>query len=82
MTTERGQTNDSLVQLHNALMWRCNHRTRLETDRKGDPLAESHSVLEVWKNVHRVNGVRQTETHTAESAVSEPRAFEVQMANG
>jgi hypothetical protein len=67
----------SLVQTHSALMWRYKHRTRLETDREGDLLSKSHSVLKVWKNVHRVNGV----AHTAESAVSEPGASEVQMAN-
>lgn len=31
-------------------------------------------------NVHRVSGVRQTEKHTAESAVSEPRACKAEMA--
>jgi hypothetical protein len=31
-------------------------------------------------NVHEVNDVRQTEIHTAEPPVPEPRAFEFEMA--
>jgi hypothetical protein len=48
---------------------------------------ESHSILARWRNsfsqlfnVHGVNDVRQTEIHTAETLVPEPRAFEVEMA--
>jgi len=33
-------------------------------------------------NVHEVNDVRQTEIHTAEPLVPEPRAFEFEMAIG
>ena len=48
---------------------------------------DSHSILARWRNpfsqlfnVHGVNDVRQTEIHTAETLVPEPRAFEVEMA--
>jgi len=33
-------------------------------------------------NVHGVNGVRQTGVHTADTLVSEPTAFEVEIAVG
>jgi len=49
--------------------------------------ADSHGILARWNNhfsqllnVHRVNDVRQTETHTAEPLVPEPSAFEVELA--
>ena len=32
------------------------------------------------RNVHQVNGIRQIETHTSVSAVSEPRASEAELA--
>ena len=47
----------------------------------------SHSILARWRNhfsqplnVHDVNGVRQTDIHTAEPLVPESSAFEVEMA--
>ena len=56
-------------------------------DAKGDRLADSHSILNSWRNiscqllnVHGVNDVRQTEIHTAEPLVPEPSAFDVKMA--
>ena len=77
----------SLLQPHNALMWRYKHRTRLDTERKGDLYAESHSVLKVfWKCGRMCIGLMvlgrltHTHTHTAGSAMSEPRASGVQMA--
>jgi hypothetical protein len=48
-------------------------RTYLVKDENGDLLADSHSILNRWKNylcqllnVHGANDVRQTETHAAE----------------
>jgi hypothetical protein len=45
----------------------------LEKDKNGDLLADSHSILNRWKNyfcqqvnVHRVNNVKQTEIHTSD----------------
>jgi hypothetical protein len=54
---------------------------------KGDLVADSHSILASWRNyfsqllnIHGDNDVRQTEIHTAEPLVTEPSAFEVEMA--
>jgi len=51
-------------------------------------VADSHSILAGWRkhlsqllNIHEVNDVRQTELHTAEPLVSEPSAFDVELAN-
>jgi hypothetical protein len=53
----------------------------------GDLLADSHSILNRWKNyfcqllnVHGVKDVRQTEIHTAEPFVPEPSSSEVESA--
>ena len=50
-------------------------------------VTDSHSILARWRNsfskllnVHMVNDVRQTEIHTAEPLVSEPSAFETEVA--
>jgi hypothetical protein len=60
-------------------------RANIIKDEKGDLVADSHSILERWRNhlsellnVHGVNDVRQTEIHTAETLVPEPSAFEVE----
>jgi len=42
-------------------------------------LARGKNHLSQLFNVHGVSDVRQTEIHTAEPLVSEPRAFEVEM---
>jgi hypothetical protein len=54
-------------------------------DENGDLLADSHNILNRWKNhySHLLNvhsDVRQIETHTAEPLVPEPSPFEVQIA--
>jgi hypothetical protein len=53
-------------------------------DENGDLLADTHSILNGWKNyfcqllnVPGINDVRQTEIHTAEPLVPEPSSFEV-----
>ena len=53
----------------------------------GDLVTGSYSILSRWRdyfsqllNVHGVQDVRQTETHTAEPLVPEPSAFEVDLA--
>jgi len=50
-------------------------------------VTDSHSNLARWRNhfslllnVHGVNYVRQTEIHTAKPLVSEPSAFEFELA--
>jgi hypothetical protein len=61
--------------------------TNFVKDENGDLLADLHSILRRWKNyfcqllnVHGVNDVRQTEIHTAEPLVPEPRSFEAEIA--
>jgi hypothetical protein len=56
-------------------------------DEKGDLLADSHNILNRWKNyfsqllnVHRVSDVRQIEIHTAEPLVPDPSSIEVEIA--
>jgi hypothetical protein len=58
-------------------------------EKNGDLLADSHSILNRWKNyicqllnVHGVSDVRQTEIHTAEPLVPECSSFEVEIAIG
>jgi hypothetical protein len=65
------------------------HRTNLVKDERGDLLADSHKILNRWKNyfgqllnVHGAGGVRQTEIRTAELFVPDPSASEVEVAIG
>jgi hypothetical protein len=60
---------------------------KLIKDEKDDQLADSHSVLNRWRNyfcqllnVQGDNDVRQTAIHTAEPLVPEPSTFDVEMA--
>jgi hypothetical protein len=53
----------------------------------GDLLADSHSILNSWKNyfsqllnVHRVHDVRQIEVHTVDPLLPNPSPFEVEIA--
>ena len=62
---------------------RCN----IVKDEKGDLVADSHSIVDRWRNyfsklfnVHGVKDVGQTEIHTAEPLVPDPSASEVQLA--
>ena len=62
-------------------------RTTKAKDEKGDLVADSHSIMARWRNyfsqllnVHEVKEVRQAEMHTVHPLVSEPSAFEVQLA--
>jgi hypothetical protein len=55
-------------------------------DANGDLLADSHNMLNRWKNyfsqllnVHRVSEVRIIEIHTAEQLVPDPGTFEVEI---
>jgi hypothetical protein len=52
-------------------------------DENGDLLADSHNILNEWKNcfsqllnIHRVSDVRQIETHRAELLVPDLSPFE------
>jgi len=62
-------------------------RTNIVKDEKGELVTNIHSILARWRNhfsqlfiVHGVNVVRQTERHAAEPLVSEPSAFEFEVA--
>ena len=62
-------------------------RTDIVKDKKGDLVADSHSILARWGNhfshllnIHGVNDVRQMELHTAEPLVPKSSAFEVDLA--
>jgi hypothetical protein len=62
-------------------------RSNLVKDENGDQLADSHNILNKWKNyfsqllnVHRVSDVRQMEIHTAEILVPGPTPFEFEIA--
>jgi hypothetical protein len=55
-------------------------------DENGDLLADSHNILNGWKNyfsqlinVHRTSDIRQIEIHGAEQLVSEPSLFQVEI---
>jgi hypothetical protein len=54
-------------------------------DENGDLLADSHNILNRWKNyfsqllnVHRVTDVRHIEIHTAELLLPDPSTFGVE----
>jgi hypothetical protein len=58
-------------------------------DENGDLLADSHNILNKWKNyisqffnVHIVRDIRQIEIHTAEPLVPGPSCLEVEIAMG
>ena len=62
-------------------------RINILQDKKGDLVTDSHSILARWRNqfsqlwnIHGVNYVRKTYIRKAEPIVSEPSAFEVEMA--
>ena len=62
-------------------------RTITVKDKKGDLVADSHSIMTRWRNyfsqllnVHGAKDVRHEEIHTAEPLVPEPSAFEVELA--
>jgi len=62
-------------------------RTDIVKEEKGDLVADCNSILARWRNhfsqllnVHGVSEVRQTEIHTTEPLMSEPSAFEVELA--
>jgi hypothetical protein len=62
-------------------------RNNLVKDENGDLLADSHDILNRWKNyfsqllnVHNVSDVRQIEVHVAEPLVPGPSRLEVEIA--
>ena len=87
---ETNSKNKNIRELHTRISdFKKGYQPRTNTvkDEKGDLVADSHSILDRWRNyfsellnVHGDNDVRQTEIHTAEPVVPEPSAFEVEMA--
>jgi hypothetical protein len=66
-----------------------NPRNDLVKDERGNLLADSHKILKRWKdhfcqlmNVHWAGGVRQSEMHTVEPSLPDPRASDVEVAIG
>jgi hypothetical protein len=64
-------------------------RTNLVKDERGNLLAESYKILNMWKNyfsqllnAHDAGGVRKTKMHTAKPFVPQPSASEVEVAVG
>jgi hypothetical protein len=64
-------------------------RTNLVKDERGDLPADSHKILNRWKNyfcqllnIHEVSGVKQTGMHTAKPFVPDPSTSEVEVAIG
>jgi len=62
-------------------------KSNIAKDEKSDMVTDFHRILARWRthfsqlfNVHGVSDVRQTETHTAEPLVPQPRASKVEMA--
>jgi hypothetical protein len=65
----------------------CQPRSNLAKHDIGDLLADSHNILNRWKNyfsqllnVHGVRNVRQIEVHTAEPLLRDPSPFEIETA--
>ena len=61
-------------------------RTNIVEDKKGDLVADYYSIVARWRNyfsqllnVHGVNDIKHTETHTAEPLMPEPSAFEAEL---
>jgi hypothetical protein len=59
-------------------------RNNLVKDENGDLLADSHNILNRWKNyfsqllnLHNVSGVRQIEVHTAEPLLPGPSRLDI-----
>jgi hypothetical protein len=71
----------------NEFEYSSQYQSNLVKDENSDQLADSHNILNRWKNyfsqllnVHRASDVRQIEIHTAEPLVPDPSPFEVEIA--
>jgi hypothetical protein len=85
--TSKNKNIGDLYREQNKLIWGHQPRNNLVKDENGDLLADSHSILNMWKNyfsqllnVHNVSDVRQIEVHTAEPLVPGPSHLEVEIA--
>jgi hypothetical protein len=83
-------TNKNIRDWHRGIneFKKCYQPTRnLVKDENGDPLADSHNILNRWKkfssqllNEHGFSDVRQIELHTSVPLVPDPSPFEVEIA--
>jgi hypothetical protein len=91
INVEKGTTNNKNKNIRelcsgiNEFKKGCQPRSNFVKGDKGDLLADSHNILNRWKNyfslslnVHRVIDVRQIGIHTAEPLVPDPSPFEVE----
>jgi hypothetical protein len=87
---ERNDKNNNIRDLYrgiNEFKKGYQPRSNMVKEENGDLFADSHSILNRWKNyfcqllnAHGVNDVRQTEIHTAEPLLPEPSSSEVEIA--
>jgi hypothetical protein len=87
--TVRIRTSEARVWGINEIKKGYQPRTNLVKDERGDLVADTHNILNRWKNylcqllnVHGAGDVRQTEMHTAEPFVPESSASELEVAVG
>jgi hypothetical protein len=85
-STSKNKNIRELLRGINEFMRVYQPRSNLVKDENGDLLADSHNILNRWKNycpqllnVQRVSDVRRIEIHTAEPLVSDPSAFGVEI---
>jgi hypothetical protein len=80
--------NKNIRDLYRAMefKWGYQSRNNLVKDVNCDLLADSHNILNRWKNyfsqlwnVHNVSDVKQIDIHTAEPLVLDPSPFEVKI---
>jgi hypothetical protein len=86
-TTSNNKNIRDLYRGINEFNWSYQPKSNLVKDENGDLLADSHNILNRWKNyfsqllnVHRVSDVRQIEVHIAEPLVPEHSPFKVEIA--
>jgi hypothetical protein len=84
---EELETNSKINNVINHFRKGYQPRTIIAKDEKGDVIADSQSIMARWRNyfsqllnVHGVEDDGQVQIHTAEPLVSEPSAFEVELA--
>jgi hypothetical protein len=70
----------------NEFKWGYQPRSNLMNDTNGDQLADSHNILNRWKNyfsqllnVHMVNNVKQIQIHSAEPLVPDPSPLRLKL---
>jgi hypothetical protein len=85
--TVRTRTSETCIGEYINFKIGCQPRNNLVKDENGDVLADSHNILNRWKNyfsqllnMHDVSDVRQIEVQMAEPLVPGPSHLEVEIA--